>query len=153
MIMQTTLAREINLLYGSVDLILVWLAAWGLNSKDNSGYILALFSGALVALVSAMPWYVYLAAYFSVIILARYVFKKLWQSPLLSMFAITMVSSILLYVLSITSLRVNGIAYPIQEILISVIIPSVFLNLFMAIPIYIIVRDLARWVFRSEVTA
>lgn len=98
MILQTTVAREITLFFGSVDLILVWLAAWGLTSRDNSGYLLALFSGAMVALVSAIPWYVYMVAYFSVIILARYVFRRLWQSPLLSMFAITMVSSILLYV-------------------------------------------------------
>lgn len=153
MILQTTVAREVTLFYGSVDLILVWLAAWGLTSRDNSGYLLALFSGVMVALVSALPWYVYMVAYFSVIILARYVFKRLWQSPLLSMFAITMVSSILLYTLSITGLRLDGIEYSVQETLNSVIIPSIFLNLFLSIPIYAIVKDLSRWIYRSEEAA
>lgn len=150
MILQTTIAREATLLFGAVDLILVWLAAWGLTSRDNSGYLLALFSGGLVAYISALPWYVYLTAYFSVIILARYVFNRLWQSPLLSMLAITMVSSILLYILTITGLRLDGIEYPLQQSLNSVIIPSTFLNLFLAIPIYAIVRDLSRWIYRSE---
>jgi len=153
MILQTTVAREVTLFFGSADLILVWLAAWGLNSRDNTGYLLALFSGTMVALVSALPWYVYLGAYFSVIILARYVFKRLWQSPLLSMFAITMVSSILLYVLTITGLRLGGIEYSLQETLYSVIIPSIFLNLFLSIPIYAIVKDFSRWIYRSEEAA
>ncbi len=153
MILQTTVAREITLFFGSVDLILVWLAAWGLTSRDNSGYLLALFSGAMVALVSAIPWYVYMVAYFSVIILARYVFRRLWQSPLLSMFAITMVSSILLYVLTITGLRLDGIVYSLQKTLNSVIIPSIFLNLFLSIPIYAIVKDFSRWIYRSEQAA
>lgn len=153
MILQTTVAREVTLFHGSVDLILVWLAAWGLTSRDNTGYLLALFSGVMVALVSALPWYMYMAAYFSVIILARYVFKRLWQSPLLSMFAITMVSSILLYTLTIIGLRLDGIEYSLQETLNSVIIPSIFLNLFLSIPIYAIVKDLSSWIYRSEEAA
>lgn len=150
LILQTTVAGEITLIHGTVDLILLWLAAWGLNSKDKSGYLLAILAGGLVSYVSALPWYVYLLGYLFVVILARFVYGKLWQSPMLSMFAITLVSSIILYLLTMIGLRINGTEYPFQISLTNVIIPSIFLNLLMAIPVFAIVRDLAGWVYRSE---
>ncbi len=150
LILQTTIAREVTLLNGAVDLVLVWLAAWGLLTRDKSGFILAIISGTILAFITALPWYVYIAAYLSVIILARFVFNKLWESPLLAMFAITMVSSIILYILTFAGLRIDGIGYPLEETLNRVIIPSIFLNLFLAMPIYAIVRDFSGWFKRAE---
>lgn len=151
-IFQSTVASQITLLQGTVDLLLVWVAAWGLNSHDSSGFWIALFAGGLASFVSALPWYVFPLAYLSAYLLTRYVLKRLWQTPLLSMFAITLMSSIVLYGLSLIGLRINGNSYPLQLSLTNVIIPSIFLNLFMAIPIFAIVRDLAGWLYRSEET-
>ena len=150
LILQTTIAGEITLINGAADLILVWLAAWGITNKDRSGYLLAFMAGGLTSYVSALPWYVFPLAYLSVIFLGRFVFNQLWQSPLLSMFAITLVSSILLYVFTMLGLRINGTEYSWQVSLTNVIIPSVFLNLLFAIPMFAIVRDFSRWVFKSE---
>lgn len=153
LVLQTTLVSEVRLLHGSADLILVWLAAWGLTSKDRSGYLLAFFAGGLVSYVSALPWYVFPIAYLLAIALARYVSSQLWQSPLLSMFAITLVTSILLYLISMVGLSINGTFYSFQTSLYNVIIPSIFLNLLIAIPIYAIERDFSGWVFRNEEVA
>lgn len=153
LVLQTTIAKELTLLDGTVDLVLVWLAAWGLSTRDRSGYILAVVSGALVAYITALPWYIYLSVYIAVIILAKFVFNKLWESPLLAMFAITMVSSILLYTLTYAGLRLNGVSYPFDITLNRVIIPSVFLNLFLAMPVYAIVKDFSGWLNRSEESA
>jgi len=150
LILQTTIAGEITLINGAADLILVWLAAWGITNKDRSGYLLAFMAGGLTSYVSALPWYVFPLAYLSVIFLGRFVFNQLWQSPLLSMFAITLVASILLYVFTMLGLRINGTEYSWQVSLTNVIIPSVFLNLLFAIPMFAIVRDFSRWVFKSE---
>lgn len=150
LILQTTFVTEVRLLHGSADLILVWLAVWGLTSKDRSGYLLAFFAGGLVSYVSALPWYVYPSAYLLTIAIARYVSSQLWQSPLLSMFAITLVTSIFLYLISMAGLRINGTIYSFQTSLNDVIIPSIFLNLLLAIPTYAIGRDFSGWVFRNE---
>lgn len=152
LILQTTIASEVSLLDGAADLLLVWLAAWGLITRDRSGFILAIFSGAMVAFITAIPWYVYFIAYFSVIILARFVFNKLWESPLLAMFAITMVSSIILYFVMFISLQLEGIRYPFEGTLSRVIIPSIFLNLFLAMPVYAIVKDYLGWFKRTPET-
>lgn len=150
LILQTTIAGHLSLISGVVDLTLVWLAAWGLNSRDNSGYFLASFSGLLVAYITALPWYVYLAAYCSVIILAKFVMQRQWQAPLMTMFMITMVSSIFLYGLSIMALRVAGVNYQLESTIDTVVIPSIFLNLFFAIPVFAIVRDFSHWVYHTE---
>lgn len=150
LILQTTIARQVPLINGSVDLVLIWLAAWGLKSRDNSGYYLAGIAGLFVAYITALPWYVYLTAYFSVIIIARLITQRQWQSPLLAMFFITLVSSILLYGLSVTALSVTGVNFHLSGAIDNIIIPSVFLNLFLSIPVYAIVKDFSNWIYRFK---
>jgi len=150
LVLQTTVVSEVRLLHGSADLILVWLAAYGLTSKDHSGYLLAFFAGGLVSYVSALPWYVFPIGYLVTVAIARFVSSQLWQSPLLSMFAITLVTSIFLYMVSMAGLRINGTFYSFSTSLYHVIIPSIFLNLLLAIPIYALGRDFSGWIFRNE---
>ncbi len=151
MMLQTTFARQLTLLSGSVDLLLIWIAAWALQSKDNSAWFWAILSGAFFGFVSASPWYVGIAAYVSVVFMAKFVQGRLWQSPLLSMFIITIFGSIVLYLLTFIGLQLQGINYPWEDTLVRIIIPSIFLNLFLAIPIHAIVKDTVRWVFKTEV--
>ncbi|MBP9675457.1 MAG: hypothetical protein KBD67_01845 [Anaerolineaceae bacterium] len=150
LIIQTTIARQVTLISGSVDLVLIWLAAWGLKSRDNSGYYLAVIAGLLVAYITALPWYVYLTTYFSVIIIAKLIIQRQWQSPLLSMFFITLVSSILLYGLTVTALSLSDVSFHLIGAIDTIIIPSVFLNLFLSIPVYVIVKDFSNWIYRSK---
>jgi cell shape-determining protein MreD len=151
MMLQTTFARQISLLNGSVDLLLVWIAAWALLSKDNSAWIWAIIAGLAFGFISAAPWYSSVTAYLAVVIMAKLIKSKIWQSPLLSMFVITILGSIILYLLTFLGLLIQGINYPWQDTLVRIIIPSIFLNLFMAIPIHAIVKDSVRWIFGTEV--
>lgn len=149
--LQTTIARQVSLLNGSADLLLIWVAAWALLSKDNSAWLWAIVAGLVFAFVSASPWYTSLTAYMAVVVMAKFIRGKLWQSPLLSMFVITMIGSIILYLLTFVGLTVQGGDYPWQDTLVRIIIPSIFINLFLAIPIHAIAKDTVRWVFRTEV--
>lgn len=151
MVLQTTFARQLTLLNGSADLLLIWMAAWSLQSRDNSAWLWAFLAGALFSYVSAVPWYVSITAYIAIVVMARFITRKLWQSPLMSMFILTLIGSLFLYFLTFIGLRVEGVDYPFRETLVRIIIPSVFLNLLLAIPIYGIVKDTTRWVFKEEV--
>ncbi len=151
MILQTTFFREITLLNGSADLFLVTIASWALLSKDNSSWFWAILAAALCGFVSAIPWYVFVFTFLSIVIMARFVRGKLWQSPLMSVFGITMIGSIILYVLTFIGLRFQGVVYPLQSTMVRVIIPSIFLNLVFAIPVYAILKDLSVWIFKGEV--
>lgn len=150
-ILQTTVGGQVRLLSGNADLLLVWLVGWGLFSKNNSIWIWVFAFGLAVSYVSALPWYVTLATYLFVALMAHYVQSRLWHTPMMSMFMIIIFGSIILYTLSYIGLTINGYSFNFRETLVQIIIPSVFLNLFAGLLFYPLVRDTASWVFKAEV--
>jgi hypothetical protein len=150
-ILQSTIAREVTLFQGSVDLVLVWLAAWSLTARDHSAWFGALLAFGLLGYISALPWYVYMMTYLVVLLSSRFIHAKLWQSPLISMFVITIISSLFLYVASFFVMRFSGGNYQWNSTLTNVILPSVSLNILIAAPVYAIVRDMMGWVRKDEI--
>jgi len=61
-----------------------------------------------------------------------------------------MIASIYLYTFTFIGLRIKGVDYPLSISLNQVIIPSVFLNLFIAIPVFAIAKDFSKWFYRLE---
>ena len=146
MILQTTVIKEVNLLHGSADILLVWLSAWVLRDESQQKWVWILLGIALGILVSAIPWFAIISGYAVIFILTKLIQKRLWQSPMISTFLVVMISSIILYLTSYAGLQMKTGAYPFQDTLTQVIIPSIFLNLFFSIPIYLFARDLHQWV-------
>ena len=52
-------------------------------------------------------------------------------------------------VLSFAVLSLSGINLPVGDVLGVLTLPSVLLNMLLAIPVYAVMRDLARWVYPS----
>jgi hypothetical protein len=73
--------------------------------------------------------------------------RRVWQAPLLAMFTITFLGTILVSLLSIGMLSFSGVDVPISDVLGLVMLPGVLLNMLLAIPVYAVMRDLARWVY------
>jgi len=65
------------------------------------------------------------------------------------MFSITFLGTILVSILSIATLRLAGVPLPISDVLGLLTLPGVLLNMLIAIPVYAVMRDLARWVYPS----
>jgi hypothetical protein len=87
------------------------------------------------------------AGYVTVVVLAYLFQRRVWQAPLLAMFSITFIGTILVSFLSFGVLRFSGVDLPMSDVLGLVILPGVLLNLLLAIPVYAVMRDLARWVY------
>ncbi len=151
-ILQTTLVTQMNLLNGCADLILLWLAAWALQKQVKSAWFWTLLAGMAISFISAIPWYIPLISYVAVTFLAKMINKQLWQAPLLMMFLVTIIGSLLLNGLTYVVLTITGVSIPIKEGVVETIIPSVLINLLFALPMYAIVRDTAQWVYPAEVT-
>jgi hypothetical protein len=82
--------------------------------------------------------------------LAQIFQRRVWQAPLLAMFSITFLGTIVISVLSLVALRVSGVPLPIGDVFGLLTLPSVLLNMLLAIPAYAVMRDLARWVYPSS---
>jgi rod shape-determining protein MreD len=146
-ILQSAVISRVYLLSGIADLPLVMLAAWSLQEEVDSAWHWAAAAGLLVGFISGLPTIVPLLGYIVVVLLARIFQRRVWQAPLLAMFSITFLGTIIVSGFSLVVLRFAGVPLPISDVLGLLTLPSVLLNMLLAIPVYAVMRDLARWVY------
>lgn len=148
-ILQSAVVSRIYLLSGIADLPLVMLAAWALQEEVDSTWHWAIAFGLMVGFVSGIPWFVPVSGYVIVVVLAQVLQRRVWQAPLLAMFSITFVGTVILNLISFAVLRLSGTVMPLEDVLGLLVLPSVLLNMLLAIPVYAVMRDLSRWVYPS----
>jgi rod shape-determining protein MreD len=146
-ILQSAMISRIYLLSGFADLPLVMLAAWALQEDVDSAWHWSVAMGLMVGFVSAIPIYVPVIAFVLVVAMAQVLQRRVWQAPLLAMFSVTFLGTIILNTLSYIALSVSGVSMPVEDVLGLLILPGVLLNMLLAVPVYAIMRDLARWVY------
>lgn len=146
-ILQSAMISRIYLLSGFADLPLVILAAWALQEDVDSAWHWAAGMGLLVGFVSGIPLYVPMTAYILIVAMAQALQRRVWQAPLLAMFSVTFLGTIIMDVLSYVALTVAGTAMPMEDVLGLLMLPGVLLNMLLAMPVYAVMRDLARWVY------
>ena len=147
LILQSAVISRVYLLSGVADLPLVMLAAWALQENVDSSWHWAAALGILVGFVSAIPWYVPMISYVIVVSLAQMLQRRVWQAPLLAMFSVTFLGTVILNILTYLVLRIEGVMMPVEEVFGLLVLPGVLLNMLLAIPVYAIMRDLSRWVY------
>jgi rod shape-determining protein MreD len=145
--LQSTVIGSIKLLSGFADLPLVMLAAWALQEEVDTAWHWAVATGALVGFLSNIPWPVPVVSYLVVVALAQMFQRRVWQAPLLAMFSVTFLGTIVLYAVSLLVLRLSGVPLSIADVLGLLALPGILLNLLLAIPVYAVMRDLARWAY------
>jgi hypothetical protein len=148
-ILQSAVISRITLLSGFADLPLVMLTAWALQDQVDSAWHWAVATGALVGFVSGINWVVPIIAYILVVALAKALRTRVWQAPLLAMFTVTFLGTIMAGALSLASLRITGVPIAIRDAFGLLTLPSVLLNMLFAIPVYAVMRDLAHWAYPS----
>lgn len=149
-ILQSAVISRVYLLSGSADLPLVMLAAWALQDGVDSAWHWAIATGLLVGFISGISSMVPVVGYIAVVVIAYLLQQRVWQAPLLAMFSITFIGTILVSFLSVGVLRFSGVDLPLSDVLGLVMLPGVLLNMLLAIPVYAVMRDLARWVYPAR---
>jgi len=146
-LLQSAIVSRITLLSGIADLPLVMLAAWAMQEEVETAWHWAIAAGVLVGFVSGLSWLVPVLSYLFVIALAQVLQRRVWQAPLLAMFSITFLGTIGLSFFSLVVLRFSGIDLPIVDVFGLVTLPGILLNMLLAVPVFAVMRDLARWVY------
>lgn len=149
-ILQSSIVSRVTLLTGTADLPLVMLAAWAMQDDVETAWHWAIAAGVLVGFVSGISWVVPLASYILVIVLAQVLQRRVWQAPLLAMFSVTFLGTIGLSVFSLVVLRFSGISLSIADAFGLITLPGILLNMLLAIPVFAVMRDLARWVYPAS---
>lgn len=149
-ILQASIVSQVRLISGHADLPLLMLAAWALQERVKSAWHWAVVTCVMVGFVSSMPWLVVAAGYLGVIFMAQTLQRRVWQAPLLAMFSVIFMGTIFIHLLSFGVLRVLGTPFLFEDVIGLITLPSLLLNMLLSIPIYALMRELARWVYPFE---
>jgi rod shape-determining protein MreD len=150
-ILQTTIISQTPLVSGTADLILLFLAAWSLHDKVKNSWLWAAIGGFLISLVSAMPFYAPLIGYLGVVGIATLLKRRVWQAPILAMFIVTLFGTLFQQAVDVIALQISRAPISWGQSLDTVILPSVLLNLIIALPMFALVNDVIGRIYPLEV--
>lgn len=149
-VVQTAIVNRLPLLHGTADVMLLTISAWALNERVTSAWFWAVLGGALISFISATPYYAPLLGYLAITLIARLLRRRIWQTPILAMFVVTFMGTFIMHALYALTLFVQGISVDWRVSLNLITLPSLLLNMLLAIPVYAVVSDLAEWVYPVE---
>jgi rod shape-determining protein MreD len=149
-VFQTAIVNQLPLLHGTADLILLTLAAWSVQERVNHAWIWAIAGGILISFSSATPYYAPLVGYLIITVIARLLRRRVWQTPILAMLLVTFLGTFVMHGLYLGTLFVQGLSFDWRECLNLITLPSLLLNILLAIPVYAIMTNLAEWVYPVE---
>ncbi len=152
-IIQSTIVSSMPLLKGTADLFLLFIVAWALQDRVESAWQWCLIGGFLASLYSGLPFGVFILAYLLCVLIARLVKRRIWKAPFLAMLAGTFISTIIVQLISLAARVISGVNIPITDVLNLILLPSLLLNLILAIPVYSIMRDMAIWLYPEKLEA
>ena len=145
-ILQSAIVSRISLLSGYADLVLVIVISWALQEEAETAWHWAVLAGVMSAVVTGLPWGVPLAVFLTAVFIARALQRRIWQAPLIGMFTVTFLASLFSHALVFIVLSLTGAPLSFGEAFSLVTLPSLLLNLLLAVPVFWLMRDLARWV-------
>jgi rod shape-determining protein MreD len=150
MMIQSAIASRLTVLHGSVDLLLLAILAWSLQKRVETGLQWGLIGGLLMTIFSDLPLGVALAAYVGVASLGTLLRQRNWQAPVLGMLIAVFAGTLIVHGLSYLALRFVGNSIPLLSALNLITLPSLLINLLVAIPAYALMGDLAEWLYPEE---
>lgn len=150
-IVQSAVFSQVQLLYGTTDLVLLIVVAWAVQERVTTAWHWGIIAGVLASLATAVPAIAIIPTYVVITGVAIYMRRIFWQRPLLAMITATVLATLISQIITIAVLVINGTPIPLIEAFYLITIPSVLLNLLLAIPIYALIGDLANWLYPETI--
>lgn len=151
--LQMSVFSQWKILSGSADILLLFVVVWCLYDRSKRLWLLIILMAGIVSIISALPVYIPLIVYFFIYQLSRLLQTRIMQSPLLGIIVLTFAATLLQVILNLAYLFILRTNLAITSVLIEVALPSILLNMLLAIPMYAIVRELAYYAFPKGVEA
>lgn len=150
LMLQMAVFNQMPLLNGAPDLVLLVLLAWALQKRVQNAWVWTAVGGLLVTYASALPVGTALVGYTLCVGLAQALRQRVWQAPILAMLITTFLGTLIFHAVTYLALLVTGTVLPLALSFYRVTMPSILLNLLIAIPIFAVFGDLARLVYPEE---
>jgi cell shape-determining protein MreD len=145
-LIQTTIASHIKLLHGTADLALLMLVALALQERFKPIWVLAAITGLLMGLISAIPIWLMVLCYLGVTAFTQLLQLRLWQIPILALITTVIFGTILIHQVSYGYLWINGTPLNWVEGFNYITLPSILINVLLAIPVFGMIGELIKTV-------
>ena len=149
-ILQATVFSQTVLVSGTADVILLFFAAWSLQEQVKNTWVWTAVAGVLISLISAMPYFAPLLAYLCVVAISKFLQRRVWKIPILAMFIVTLLGTLLQHIIYFIILQVSGASISWVQSLDMITLPSLILNLIFALPIFAVVNDVVGRIYPRE---
>ena len=150
-ILQSAVISQVPLLHGTADIILLIIVAWALQERVRTAWQWSLIGGLLVGYFSVIPVIIPIIGYVIITGISLVLRRRIWQIPFLAMLVVILIGTTLIQLGTTLYLNLSGTAINWLEAINLIILPSLILNLLLALPVYVIIRDLADWVYPEEI--
>lgn len=150
-VLQASLVNHLQLLDGRPDLILLAITGWALNGHGRQAMLFGFVGGFALDLFSEVPLGVSSAALVLVAALVSYSEGRFWGVHPLMQLAAVLVASGIFYAAQLASLGIVGHPIDLALLLNRTVVPSVFLNLVLALPAAQAAEALSRFFTPAEV--
>ncbi len=149
-VVQSAIVSRMPMLQGTADLVLLAIAAWALHSRVTTHWHWAVIGGLAMAIPSGVPFGVFPAAYLLMVLLAHLLRQRVWRAPILAMFVVVFAGTMVSHGLTLLTLWFVGMPRPLFDSLNLITLPSLLLNILLAVPMYVLIGDLAKWLYPEE---
>ena len=147
---QISVFGKIHLIQGNTDLLMLIVIAWALNDATHYSWLWALVGGLIMSYVSALSLHGYLILYALLWLLIRLIKKRVWQMPVVLMLFLTIIGTGLECAFTLGTLVLQNANIDWSVALEQIVIPSLTMNLFLAVPVYAIMNDIANTIYMNE---
>lgn len=150
-VLQSTVFARFRLLDGAPDLVLLAVVAWSLTGRARQSMTLGLVGGLLLDLLSGYPLGVSSLSLIVVAFLVSLSEGRFWEAHFLMPLAAMLAASLIFHLGGMGLLLLMGRTPDWQFALARVLLPSVFLNLLLVLPLAQAVENLESVLYPPEV--
>jgi len=149
-ILQSAILSQITLLKAPADLVFVVAASWIIHERVKAVWQWAVIAGILVGFVSELPMWGTLIGYLALAAIGTALKRRVWRAPLLALFTAIFIGTLLMQGLTFVWLRILGIVIDPLQAFNLILLPSLLLNLLIALPVQGLINEVAAWFYPEE---
>jgi len=150
-LLQNSIVNQLSMLYGSADIMLLVLLSWMLHTEERQHWFWGVFTGVLVGISSALPFWMPIIGYSVVVGAVNLLQKLVWQVPIWLMLTSTLLGTVLVYGVEVLYLWVVGLPFEITTVFNLLLLPSVVLNLILIFPVYGFIGEVVKMLYPEKV--
>lgn len=150
--LQSSVIPHFRLFDGQLDLVFVLVMTWAVNAELEEGIFWAFIGGILQDLLSITPLGTSSAGMIVVVFALDFLRRQLFRVNLIWMTVVNMAGTFLKLSIIYLVLLFDGHGYDVLDLLRLVILPGLFFNLVLMLPVYLVVRLIQRRIYRNRIT-